>query len=429
MHPRMSLMLPILAIVLLCAGMINAQRQISSIVFEHATAFVAVNPANNLVYAPEGNFFDARIVVIDGNPASPTFHQKIAQIDLPDDGSPQEIAVNPVTNRAYVADDIGKRVLIIDTATNSFAGSIAVDKPPSGVAVNSVTNRIYAVKGDHFTSHIVVIDGNSNTVVASIPLANPNHFPFRLAVNETTNRMYVTGFDVTSLEGVITVMDGANNSIITTISGGSFPFGIAVNPVTDRIYVSNSDDSTLSVIQGSTNTIEANIVVGLASNVVAANHVTGRIYAANFETELSVVDGRLSSPTYNTVLSSSGAFSGATDVAVNPNTNLIYLMSGLLLEVFDGSISSPSNAITALISWVTSLNLVQGTTNSLTSKLTNALNALESPSGSDANAACNKLDAFINEAQAQEQKQKLTAVQMRELTTEAQLIKTALGCN
>jgi hypothetical protein len=103
-------------------------------------------------------------------------------------------------------------------------------------------------------------------------------------------------------------------------------------------------------------------------------------------------------------------------------------MSGSLLKIFDGSISSPSNGIAAMINWVTSLNLAQGTTNSLTSKLTNALSALESPNG-DANTACNKLDAFINEAQAHEQKQEMTAVQVRELTTEAQLIKTALGCN
>jgi DNA-binding beta-propeller fold protein YncE len=120
-------------------------------------------------------------------------------------------------------------------------------------------------------------------------------------------------------------------------------------------------------------------IVLLASNVVAANGVTGRIYAASTGNELSVVDGRLSSLTYNTVLSSVGSFSGSNDVAVNPNTNLIYLMSGSLLKIFDDSISSPSNAIAALINWVTSLSLAQGATNSLTSKLSNALSALESP--------------------------------------------------
>ena len=424
MHPsrdRIRIMLPLLAIVLLCAGVIKAQ----TMGFEHATFFVAVNPATNLIYVPEGQFFDASVIVIDGNPASPTFHQKIGQIDLPNDCSPLEIAVNRITNRAYIADDFANRVLIVDTVTNSFIGSIAVGTHPRRLAVNSVTNRIYVpVEDDPVTSHIAVIDGNTNAVVASIPLANPSHFPFKLAVNETNNRVYVT-----SLQGSITVVDGATNSIITTIAGGSLPFGIAVNPVTDRIYVSNLADSNVSVVPGSTNTIEANIFVGLASNVVAANPVTGRIYAASTGNELSVIDGRLSSPTYNTVLSSVGSFSGASDVAVNPNTNLIYLISGSLLKIFDGSISSPSSAITTLINWVASLNLAQGTTNSLMSKLTNALSALESANGSDRNTACNKLEAFINEAQAQEQKQQLTAVQVRELTTEAQLIKTALGCN
>ena len=80
-----------------------------------------------------------------------------------------------------------------------------------------------------------------------------------------------------------------------------------------------------------------------------------------------------------------------------------------------------------MIHWVTSLNLTQGPANSLDSKLTNAQSALESVRGGDAAPACNKLDSFINEAQAQEGKQ-LTATQVRELTVEAELIKTALDC-
>lgn len=421
---RIRIMFIIPVIVLLCVGVIHAQTQILATGFEHAASFVVVNPATNLIYVPEGHFFDARVVVIDGNPASPTFHQKIGLIDLPDDCSPVEIAVNPVTNRVYIADDFGNRVLVVDTATNSFVGSITVGTHPRRLAVNSITNRIYVpVEVDPITGHIAVIDGNNNAVVASIPLANPNHFPFKVAVNETTNRVYVT-----SLQGSITVVDGANNTIITTIPGGSLPFGVAVNPVTDRIYVNNLGDSNLSVIRGSTNTIETNIFIGLGSNVVAANRVTGRIYAASTGNELSVVDGRLTSPTYNTVLSSVGSFSASNDVAVNPNTNLIYLMSFGLLKIFDDSISSPTNAISALINWVTSLNLAQGTTNSLTSKLSNALSALQSPNGSDVNTACNKLGAFINEAHAQEQKQQLTSTQVRELTTEAELIKIALSC-
>lgn len=428
MHPnsgRIKFTLPVLAIVLVCANVINAQRQLIAMGFEHDAAFIAINPATNLIYVPEGRFFDASVIVIDGNPASATFHQKIAQVDLPNDCTPEEIAVNPITNRAYIADDFGNRVLIVDTVTNSFAGSIVVGSQPRRLALNSVTNRIYVpVADDPVTSHIAVIDGSTNTIVASIPLANPSHFPFKLAVNETTNRVYVT-----SLQGSITVVDGANNSINATIAGGSLPFGVAVNPVTDRIYVGNLGDQNLSVLRGSTNAIEANIFIGLLSNVVAANRVTGRVYAASTGNLLSVVDGRLTSPTYNTVLSSVGSFSGSTDVAVNPNTNFIYLMSGSLLKIFDDPITSPSNAIGTLINWVTSLNLAQGTTNSLTSKLTNALGALQSPNGSDTNTACNKLDAFINEAQAQQQKQQLTATQVRELTTEAQLIKTALGCH
>ena len=417
---RFQTLFATLALVLFCAAVIHAQRQILAMGFEHATFFVAVNPATNLIYVPEGHFFDASVVVIDGNAGSATLHQIITKIDLPNDCSPVEIAVNSTTNRGYVADDFGNRVLIFDGATNTFAGSITVGPRPRRLAVNSATNRIYVATED---GKIAVVDGNNNTVVATISLVDPAHFAFKLAVNPITNRVYVT-----SLQRSITVIDGANNSIVATIPAGHSPEGVAVNPATERIYVSNASDSNLSVIQGATNTIETNIFIGLGSNAVAVNSLTGRVYAASTGNELSVVDGRLTSPTYNTVLSSIGSFSGSNDIAVNPNTNFVYLMSGSLLKIFDESIESPSNAIASLINWIASLNLAQGTTNSLSSKLTNALNALQSPNGGDAATACNKLDSFINEAQAQQGKQELTATQVRELTVEAALIKAALGC-
>jgi len=416
---RMKTLLATFGFVLFCAGIIHAQTQILAMSFEHAAFFIAVNPATNLVYVPEGQFFDAGVIVIDGNRSSPSFHQKVARIDLPNDCSPVEIAVNTVTNRVYVADDFGNRVLIVDGVTNSLAGSVAVGPHPRRLAVNPATNRIYVSLDD---GSIAVIDGNSNAIAATIQLENPNHFAFKLAVNPITNRVYVT-----SLQGSITVVEGANNSIVTTIPGDSLRTGVALNPVTDRIYVNNLADGTVSVIRGSTNTIEANVFVGLASNQVAVNSLTGRVYAASTGNGLYVVDGRLSSPTYNTVLSSLGSFFGSSDLAVNSNTNLVYLMSGSLLKIFDESITSPANAIAVLIDWVTSLNLAQGTANSLDSKLTNAQSALESLRGGDAATACNKLDSFINEAQAQDGKQ-LTATQVRELTVEAGLIKTALGC-
>src|SRR5437016_2377507 len=56
--------------------------------------------------------------------------------------SPVAVAVNPVTNKIYVANANGSSVTVIDGATNTTA-TVAVGASPIAVAVNPVTNKIY----------------------------------------------------------------------------------------------------------------------------------------------------------------------------------------------------------------------------------------------------------------------------------------------
>ena len=51
------------------------------------------------------------------------------------------MAVNPVTNKIYVANDGSSNVTVIDGATNSTTTVAAGN--PYAVAVNPVTNKIY----------------------------------------------------------------------------------------------------------------------------------------------------------------------------------------------------------------------------------------------------------------------------------------------
>ena len=64
-------------------------------------------------------------------------------------------------------------------------------------------------------------------------------------------------------------------------------------------------------------------------------------------------------------------------------------------------------------------------TNSLDSKLQNALAALESLNSGNIGTVSNKLDAFINEVEA---KNGLTAAQATDLITAANRIKRTLSC-
>ena len=79
----------------------------------------------------------------------------------------------------------------------------------------------------------------------------------------------------------------------------------------------------------------------------------------------------------------------------------------------------------AVIAKVRDYNLAHGVSNSLDSKLQNALGALESLNTGNTGTVCNKLDAFINEVESH---QELTAAQANDLIKAAARIQRTLGC-
>jgi hypothetical protein len=77
---------------------------------------------------------------------------------------------------------------------------------------------------------------------------------------------------------------------------------------------------------------------------------------------------------------------------------------------------------------VQSLNLQRGIANSLDAKLQNAQDALEAARAGSLASACNKLNAFANEVQAQAGNWTLAADQAELLLSATSQIRAALGC-
>ncbi len=408
--------LAITGIALCFAVQIHAQRHLGLTSLEFFGSTLAIDPSTNLVYAPMGIGFDASVAVVDGIPGSPTFFFTIRRIDLPNDSFPWRIALNPQTKRAYLLDQQFARLSVIDIANNTFLQNIPLSERGFDVAVNATTNRIYITQA---SGGVVVVNSNTNTVETTIQLPE-NLNTGRLAINESTNRIYVT-----DIFGGVSVIDGSTNTVVTNIRFGFLLEAISVNPITNRIYVANSVDRVVTVIRGEDNTIEANVFAGFCRGV-AVNPRTGRVFVFTPGTGVAMLDGRLTSPTYNTFISRLDFGIFGWDSAVNPTTNIFYVATQGFY-VFDDPIS-PHSGIASLIQWVSSLNLAQGLQNSLDSKLSNAQAALESVKTNDASTACNKLDAFINAVEAQEGKGQLSTTAVRELINEARLIKSALGC-
>jgi YVTN family beta-propeller protein len=271
---------------------------------------VAVNPVTNKIYVANNRSDD--VTVIDGA-ANTTATVAVG-------AGPAAVAVDPVTNKIYVANIGAGNVTVIDGATDSTV-TVPVGGLPSAVAVNPVTNTIYVANAGG--NNVTVIDGATNTTTT----VAAGTYPFAVAVNPVTNKIYVAN----QISNNVTVIDGATNTT-TTVTVGTTPYAVAVDPVTNKIYVANEISSDATVIDGATNTTTT-VSAGTEPNAVAVNPVTNKIYVANRGDTVTVIDGA----TNTTTPVATGIGSGV--VAVNPVTNKIYVahVSTANVTVIDGA--------------------------------------------------------------------------------------------
>lgn len=252
-------------------------------------------------------------------------------------GGPVSVAVDPLTNKIYVADYRGGflagNVTVIDGVTNSTT-NVPVGKGPIAVAVNPLTNKIYvANRGTIFSQGdtVTVIDGRTNSTTT---VAEPNgRFPVAVALNPVTNKIYVANAEPSG--GNVTVIDGATNSTTTVQDpNAAFPVALAVNPVTNKVYVANASSGNVTVIDGFTNsttTVQVTTSSELGPAALAVNPLTNKIYVVinglvrnSFNPgpgNVTVIDGRTNSAS---TITDPNAFS-PVGVSVNPLTNKIYV--------------------------------------------------------------------------------------------------------
>jgi YVTN family beta-propeller protein len=117
---------------------------------------------------------------------------------------PGAIAVNPDTDRLYVAID---KVYVVDTAVQQVIETISVPSS-ADIAVNRVTNTIYNVD---YSGNVEVIDGETNEQIALITVFTDD--ATAIAVDSVQNRIYVNDGN-----SEIAVIDGVTNAVIDHLS-------------------------------------------------------------------------------------------------------------------------------------------------------------------------------------------------------------------
>ncbi len=241
---------------------------------------------------------------------------------------------------------LASTVLVTSPASASAWTAVAPVPVANGVAVNTATHRFYGLENGTTTTAgaVAVFAPTALSVVTKTITVGFN--PFGIAVNSRTNTIYVLNYGPTATPSTtVTVISGATNAVTATISGlPSSASAIAVNPTTNRIYVtggagaSATAPGSLSVINGATNTF-VTLGVGYNPEGVAVNTVTNRVYVSNAGIStagpsLSVFNGSTNALVANLTTPSSAAPAG---LAVDSAANRVYVASSLGLIVFNGA--------------------------------------------------------------------------------------------
>ena len=208
---------------------------------------IAINEGTNFIYVGETrDDAPSDVYVIDG-----TTNTVIKEIEVGNDA--EVIAVNQTTNLIYTSNNWSDSISVIDgePASPSFhtvIETISLDASPEELLVNENTNRLYVdveMAGD---TTIVVIDCHDHSIEEVISLHSAEG-ELEFALDSTVDYIYAANDE----RNVVYVIDGDPesplfNSIVETVGVGRSPQSMVVDPMTHRVYVANEGDDTVSVI-------------------------------------------------------------------------------------------------------------------------------------------------------------------------------------
>jgi len=155
-----------------------------------------------------------------------------------------DVAVNPETNRVYVASPPSNAVFAVDpTAARGVVATIGVGTHPSGVDVVTTTNKIYAA--NLYSHNVTAIDGNTNTRITDIVVGVE---AAKVVADSADRRVYVTHHK--EIDNGAAAIDSVNDSFIyyyERLHGTQGRYGVDLDAARDQIFIAARDAGLVAI--------------------------------------------------------------------------------------------------------------------------------------------------------------------------------------
>jgi DNA-binding beta-propeller fold protein YncE len=301
-------------------------------------ADITADPGTHTVYVANfGSGNSGTVSVLDTRTCNATHttgcaHQSTLKIP---GGHPDALAVNAATGTLYVATITAggpNLISVFNAATCNATTTTGCGQAPAmlragdsaggasalSLAVNPVTNTLYAT---NVITNTVPFGGNSvyvfngatcdaadTTGCGQAPATvNAGFNPWGIAVNPATDTIYTANIADGEHPGTASVINGATcngtnhtgcGQAPATVQAGFGAVGIAIDPAAGMVYVTNTEDTSVSVINGNTcngtdhtrcGQIAAKAAVGNYPGAIATDPATGTAYISNADNTVSVI--------------------------------------------------------------------------------------------------------------------------------------------
>jgi YVTN family beta-propeller protein len=249
-------------------------------------------------------------------------------ITLP--GVPEQIAVDPLTDRIYVAvPNFGTKpydyLTVINGKTDTVIGSYEIPAVAYAIAVDPVRGVVYI--GGTYTdingivrSEVVGFSTCENKVEKVVPVSTtPGDGIQGIAVNDISGDVYVTN----GSDNEVDVIWAKSAKVDARISVSGEPYGIAVNPFLNTAYAGLLDGG-VTVINGKTySAVTTEISSSAAYTGIATNLLTGKVYTANSDGGIGSTVAELTSN--GTFLENIGVGNTPIGIDVDPGKSAIFV--------------------------------------------------------------------------------------------------------
>lgn len=217
---------------------------------------------------------------------------------------------------------------------NTVVATINTGVTPAGIAITPDDRFAYVANNNNYgfpgSDNVTVINLANNTVVTTINDASFDE-PYTVTINAAGTRAYITN----SISTTITVIDIATNTVVGVITGFDGPSGMVITPDGNFAYVNNYGagamsgmGNTVNVVNLTTNMIVGPaIIVGLAPASLAITPDGAFVYVINY------VDGNVGTGTISIIRTSDNTvvpptimgFSGPFAITITSDGNFAYV--------------------------------------------------------------------------------------------------------